>query len=50
MQQEVVDDVKDHSVLNGVGGYLQIVVNEGESIHCTCFDKKQNKNDLKSGC
>lgn len=36
MEQEVVDDVQDHSVLNGVGGDLQVVVNEGESVHCAC--------------
>lgn len=47
VEQEVVDDVQNHSVLIGVGGYLQIVVNEGKSVHCACFD--ENKNDLKSG-
>ena len=33
VQQQVVDDVQDHGVLHGVGGDLQLVVDEGEGVH-----------------
>lgn len=37
MQQQVVDDVEDHGVLNRVSGYLKIVVNKGEGVHSPCY-------------
>lgn len=36
MQQQVVDDVQDHSILDWVSGYLQIMMNEGEGVHSPC--------------
>lgn len=33
MQQQVVDYIQDHSVLDGVGGDLQVMVDEGEGVH-----------------
>lgn len=35
VQQQVVDDVQDHSVLNWIRGNLQVMVNESESFHST---------------
>lgn len=35
MKQKVVDDVQDHSILGRVGGDLEVMVNQGESVHGT---------------
>lgn len=35
VEQQVIDYVQDHGVLHWIGGNLQVIVDEGESVDCT---------------
>lgn len=33
MEQQVIDDIQDHSILSWVGGDFQLMMDEGKGIH-----------------
>lgn len=35
VEQQIIDYVQDHGVLHWIGGNLQVIVDEGESVDCT---------------